>query len=54
MNMELNLSYLTIATILLGLALLLTTIMGLFGSNKFDVNGKVGGVGLATSHQQHV
>jgi hypothetical protein len=39
--MALTLSYWTISGIVLSLALILPSIMGLFSSNKFDVNGKV-------------
>ncbi len=42
--MELNLSYWTVSAIVLGLALALPSIMGLFSGNKFDVNGKVRGL----------
>jgi 3-dehydrosphinganine reductase len=35
------LSYWTIASIIVGLVVLLPSIMGFFGGNKFDVKGKV-------------
>ena len=35
------LNYWTIASIIIGLVILLPSIMGFFGGNKFDVKGKV-------------
>jgi hypothetical protein len=40
-NMADTLNYWTIASIIIGLLVLLPSIMGLFGGNKFDVKGKV-------------
>jgi hypothetical protein len=41
MDLTLNLSFWSISSIVLGLAVVLPIIMGFFKSNKFDVNGKV-------------
>jgi 3-dehydrosphinganine reductase len=47
--MDINLNYWTLGSIALGFLLVLPSIMGLFGKNKFDVKGKVC-IGHAVRH----